>query len=199
MRHSSWVRMRQSGLISDIINNIAEEECGAESTANDDELMAPVQDAEEATVEEAIAEGNKAGEETVAESTEGDNIEGEPVELIEETGGQQPRRSARIAGGIKPPERYAYASFVDKSRWAEESAKDAIRAEVTQLFKDLKALEPVKIEAMVTGACVLTCHMFLVQKYFANGDLDKMKARLVSHGNQQDKEHFPDRSSPSIP
>jgi hypothetical protein len=190
--------MRQSGLISDIINNIAEEERGAESTAKDDELMSPVQDAEEATVEEAIAEGNKAGEETVAESTEGDNIEGEPVELIEETGGQQPRRSARIAGGIKPPERYVYASFVDRSRWAEESAKDAIRAEVTQLFKDLKALEPVKIEAMVTGACVLTCHMFLVQKYFANGDLDKMKARLVSHGNQQDKEHFPDRSSPTV-
>jgi hypothetical protein len=193
IRHSSWVRMRQSGLISDIINNIAEEECGAESTVNDNELMAPGQD-----TEEAIAEEQKAGEETVEESTEGEKIEREPAELVEETGGQQPRRSARIAGGIKPPERYVHASFIDRSRWTEESAKNAIRAEVTQLLKDLKALELVKAEAIVAGACVLTCHMFLVQKYFANGNLDKMKARLVSHGNQQDREHFPDRSSPTV-
>jgi hypothetical protein len=80
----------------------------------------------------------------------------------------------------------------------EDSAKQAIRAEVNQLFKELVALEPVKVEAILAGACILTCHMFLVQKFFVNGELDKVKARLVSHGNQQDKEHFPDRLSPTV-
>jgi hypothetical protein len=28
--------------------------------------------------------------------------------------------------------------------------------------------------------------VFLVEKFFANGDFDKIKARLVSHGNKQD-------------
>jgi hypothetical protein len=96
------------------------------------------------------------------------------------------------------PERFVHTSFVERSRWNEESAQKAIKAEVNQLFIELKALEPVKAEMIVAGACVLTCHIFLVQKYFANGELDKVKARLVSHGNQQDREKFPDHSSPTV-
>jgi hypothetical protein len=96
------------------------------------------------------------------------------------------------------PERFVHTSFVERSRWNEESAQKAIKAEVNQLFIELKALEPVKAEMIVAGACVLTCHIFLVQKYFANGELDKVKARLVSHGNQQDQEKFPDHSSPTV-
>jgi glucose-6-phosphate-specific signal transduction histidine kinase len=80
----------------------------------------------------------------------------------------------------------------------EEAAVQAIKAEVKQLFKDLSALQPVQAEMIITGACVLTCHMFLVEKFLANGDFDKMKARLVSHGNKQNKEDFPDRSSPTV-
>jgi hypothetical protein len=96
------------------------------------------------------------------------------------------------------PERFVHTSFVERSRWNKESAQKAIKAEVNQLFRELKALEPVKLEAIAAGACILTSHMFLVQKYFANGEPDKVKARLVSHGNQQDREKFPDRSSPTV-
>jgi hypothetical protein len=194
--------MRQTGLICDIINNIAEEECGVEPVTNDDELVAPVQDAknlEDATVEEAIAKERKAEEETVVENT-AERQEDLPEILTgaQETGGPVLRRSDRIAAGVKLPERFVHTSFVDRSRWNEESAQKAIKAEVNQLFRELKALEPVKAEMIVAGACVLACHMFLVQKYFANGNPDKVKARLVSHGNKQDREKFPDRSSPMV-
>jgi hypothetical protein len=40
--------------------------------------------------------------------------------------------------------------------------------------------------------------MFLVEKFLANGDFDKMKARLASHGNKQNKEDFPERSLPTV-
>jgi hypothetical protein len=78
--------------------------------------------------------------------------------------------------GVRPPERFIHASFIEKSRWNEELSQKAIKAEVNQLFKELKALEPVKVEKIIAGAYVLTCHMFLVQKYFANGEPDKVKA-----------------------
>jgi hypothetical protein len=40
--------------------------------------------------------------------------------------------------------------------------------------------------------------MFLVEKFLAEGKFDEMKARLVSHGNKQDKEQFPERSSLTV-
>jgi hypothetical protein len=51
---------------------------------------------------------------------------------------------------------------------------------------------------MIAGACILSCHLFLVEKFLADGRFDKMKARLVSHGNYQNKDDFPDRSSPTV-
>jgi hypothetical protein len=86
-------------------------------------------------------------------------VEEEEAESTPETGGQQLRRSARIAEGVKPPERFVHASFVERNRWSEESASNAIKAEVNQLFKELKALKPVKAEEILSGACVLTCHL----------------------------------------
>jgi hypothetical protein len=125
-------------------------------------------------------------------------VEEEKMQEIPETGGQASRHSARIAAGVKQPERFIHASFVDRKCWEEEAAREATKAEIQQLFKELKALEPVRSETILAGACVLTCHMFLVEKFFANGDFDKMKARLVSHGNKQDREQFLDRSSPTV-
>jgi hypothetical protein len=89
------------------------------------------------------------------------------------------------------------ATFVGKDRWQEPAAETA-KAEVKQLFKELCALRPVHRSEIVAGACILTCHLFLVEKYLADGRFDKMKARLVSHGNYQDRNDFPDRSSPTV-
>jgi hypothetical protein len=78
------------------------------------------------------------------------------------------------------------------------SSDSYIYSEITQLFKELQALKPVHRNTIAAGACILTCHLFLVEKFLANGAFDKMKARLVSHGNYQDKNDFPDRSSPTV-
>ncbi len=85
-----------------------------------------------------------------------------------------------------------------KNHWQEPAADAAINSEITQLFKELRALQPVHHHVIAVGACILTCHLFLVEKYLANGDSDNMKARLVRHGNYQDRNDFPDRSSPTV-
>jgi hypothetical protein len=45
---------------------------------------------------------------------------------------------------------------------------------------------------------MLKSHMFLVNKYSANGSFDKVKARLVADGRDQDVELFPNKSSPTV-
>jgi hypothetical protein len=40
--------------------------------------------------------------------------------------------------------------------------------------------------------------MFVVQKYLANGEFDKVKARLVADGRDQDASLYPDKSSPMV-
>jgi hypothetical protein len=87
---------------------------------------------------------------------------------------------------------------VGKEHWKEPAAENAIRAEMRQLFEELNALRLVERNAITAGACILTCHLFLAEKFLADGRFDKMKARLVSHGNYQDRADFPDRSSPTV-
>jgi hypothetical protein len=171
--------MRESVLITDIINNIAEEERGTETEALDDEPFknAVIEEAApDAVVEEVVLDVDEEEENTAAERKENPEtavveevVEEKETRAVPETGGQASRRSTRIAAGIKKPERYIHASFVERKRWEEQAAKNAIKAEIQQLFKDLKALEPVKVETIMAGACVLTCHMFLVENFFANG------------------------------
>jgi hypothetical protein len=40
--------------------------------------------------------------------------------------------------------------------------------------------------------------MFLVNKYSAKGSFDKVKARLIADGRDQDAELFPNKSSPTV-
>ena len=40
--------------------------------------------------------------------------------------------------------------------------------------------------------------MFTVDKFLAGGAFDKCKGRVVLHGNEQDLEMYPDRSSPTV-
>jgi hypothetical protein len=193
--------MRKSELVTQVINNIAEEET-ASPNINDSIDEAAVDDTpatDESGVEiiPAEAENRADDNEAAIEETEVEE-EQENNSRVLDTGGLASRRSARIAAGIKPPERFVHASFVEKSRWQEEAAQKAIVDEIRQLFKDLQALKPIKADKILAGACVLTCHMFIVEKFLADGKFDKMKARLVSHGNKQDKEQFPERSSPTV-
>jgi hypothetical protein len=46
------------------------------------------------------------------------------------------------------------------------------------LFKVLMALRCVRRAEIKAGTKILKLHMFMVEKYLANGDFDKMKARV---------------------
>ena len=70
---------------------------------------------------------------------------------------------------------------VQESSWKEEAQKIAINGEIAQLFEELKAVKPVM--QVPNGAEVMRSHMFVVDKFKANGDFDKTKARIVANGS----------------
>ncbi len=73
----------------------------------------------------------------------------------------------------------------------------AERAKIELVFKDLKAVEPVKEEEIPTGIPAFNPRLFTVQKFKADGTRDKFKSRLVAHGNEQDSMLYLDCSSPT--
>jgi hypothetical protein len=96
------------------------------------------------------------------------------------------------------PSRYAAVTRVSRDAWKEALATQAIKKELKQLFEELVALVLVKKENIPKEATVLKLHMFLVNKYNANGDFKKVKARLVANGRDQDTAMYPNKSSPTI-
>jgi hypothetical protein len=112
------------------------------------------------------------------------------------------RRSARIAGGITQPERYLLLTKIqDVTRQLmidKEKAKlEAIQKEIFQVFEELQAITPVLKAEVPKDAEILRCFIFLVEKFLANGQFDKIKARLVANGAQQQREMYPNKSSPT--
>jgi hypothetical protein len=112
------------------------------------------------------------------------------------------RRSARIAQGVSQPERYLLLTKIqeatEKLTIDKEKAKfGAIQKEILQIFEELKAVIPVMKNEVPEDAEVLRCFIFLVEKFLANGEFEKIKARLVANGAQQDRELYPNKSSPT--
>ncbi len=203
MRHSTWVRMNTNELIIDTVNAEADrtadstEQVGAEistnpSMASDIEAVTidnniEVEEGIDRNAEpdlgaapELLEAGGAAGTDSgtdieVVGEVESRAEAGLVDEWDTESGGQtvEPRHSARIATGTKPPVRYVHATFVGKDRWEEPAAKAAINSEITQLFKELHALKPVHHQTIATGACILTCHLFLVEKFLADGKFER--------------------------
>jgi hypothetical protein len=66
------------------------------------------------------------------------------------------------------------------------------------LFEELKALRLVRCASIKAGMKILHLHMFVVEKYLAGGEFDKMKARLVADGRDQDGSLYPDKASPTV-
>ncbi len=88
--------------------------------------------------------------------------------------------------------------IISKDKWKLEGTDEAIKAELHMLFKDLLALRAVKRAAIKGGTKILCSHMFVVAKYLASGAFDKIKARLIADGRDQDAEMFPNKSSPTV-
>jgi hypothetical protein len=128
------------------------------------------------------------------EDEESDDEAEDDDEQEEEEAPPTTRRSARIAQGIKPPERYALVTQIQETdkklngAVLEEAKWKAIEAEILQIFVELKALLPVMREDIPEDAEILRSFIFLVEKFLANGDFDKVKARVVADGAQQSRE-----------
>jgi len=106
--------------------------------------------------------------------------------------------TTRLGREIKRPTRYLAVTKVNKQDWKESEADKAIKAELMTLFQDLKALRAVKRASIKAGTKILKSHMFVVTKYLVSGEFDKMKARLVAGGRDQDPELYPNKSSPTV-
>jgi len=79
-----------------------------------------------------------------------------------------------------------------------DKAREACKAELTQLFEEKKALTPVKWADLTAEQkeTVIRSHMFLKEKW-EDGKFVKMKGRVVADGRMQDKTVYSDYSSPT--
>jgi hypothetical protein len=127
-----------------------------------------------------------------------DDAKGDDAEEKEDLAEQEGPVTTRSGREVKRPSRFVGAMKVARSRCTEKHASDAIKAELQQLFVDLKALHPVKKESIKKDTKVLNSHMFLVEKHLANGEYDKTKGRIIVDGRDQDPELFPNKSSPTV-
>ena len=73
----------------------------------------------------------------------------------------------------------------------------AKKDEIRQLFEDKADLRPMLRHDVPAGKMILNEHIFTVDKFEADGAFDKCKSRMVANGSEQDKELYPDRSSPT--
>ena len=87
---------------------------------------------------------------------------------------------------------------ISRKYWKNQEVEKAIRAEIKMLFEDLKALRAVRRASIKAGTKILKSHMFVVAKHLASGEFDKMKARLVADGRDQEPGLYPDKSSPTV-
>jgi len=79
-----------------------------------------------------------------------------------------------------------------------DDARDACKQELEQLFRDKKALTPVKWDELTDEQRkkVVRSHMFLREKY-EDGKFVKLKGRIVADGRMQDRTLYSDYSSPT--
>ena len=79
------------------------------------------------------------------------------------------------------------------------SALKSIAAECIQLINK-KVFHPIDAGKLSTKErrAVIRSTMFLKEKFLSNGDFEKLKARLVAGGDQQDKSLYEDLSSPTV-
>jgi hypothetical protein len=205
VRRSNMVKLVTSENIIKTMNAIAQEETEEEqrprrlleNLVSRQPAMVDNEHGEEADNQVEIQAETQGNEQLSEEAEAQESTDNEE----EESGSQAPdlgvvtTRSGRV---VALPSRYAAVTKVSRLEWEQESADAAIKGELRQLFLELVALIPLKRHQIPETATILKLHMFLVNKYLANRDFDKVKARLVADGRDQDHELYPDKSSPAV-
>jgi hypothetical protein len=158
------------------------------------------------TVEEAkiaVEEDNKS--EVVSKDNGGAaDLKEEFDEDVPTADVQEPRRSNRSTAGKKPIDedfQYSFNQYTVKEGLERhrEKTKEAVVAEFVQLFKNKKALIPVKRTMLSRRQLrkVIRSSMFLKEKFDAFGIFKKLKARLVGDGRMQDRMLYQFLKSPT--
>jgi hypothetical protein len=113
------------------------------------------------------------------------------------------RRTARSNAGVRRYDDDYQWNLMNLSvdaaiRGFGESAREACKEELLQLFREKKALVPVKWHELTEEqkAKTVRSHMFLREKY-EDGKFIKMKGRIVADGRMQDRTVYTDYSSPT--
>ena len=80
-----------------------------------------------------------------------------------------------------------------------EEAKRVIKKELKQML-DKRVWTPVHVSQLnaIEKKSIIRSQMFLKEKYLPTGQFEKLKARLVAGGYQQDKDLYNDISSPTV-
>ena len=91
----------------------------------------------------------------------------------EQVADSDPTVTTRSGRSVNSPLRYMQVPKVSKENWMMEASMIAIEAELKMLFEELKALRCVKRAVIKAGTKILKSHMFIVEKYLANGSFDR--------------------------
>ena len=80
-----------------------------------------------------------------------------------------------------------------------DTAISVIEKELRQMI-DKKVWEPVDMKRLPweEKQRIVRSSMFLKEKFLASGEFEKLKARLVAEGDQQDRELYDDLSAPTV-
>jgi hypothetical protein len=190
------------------------------------EVIDDAVDEEEQATDAAPNPANEASDGADSESVEeaepeDDGEANESIEVVEDTERQPrpsliPRRSARLVDkqsiNYKRLDEVGFGSMKDDSRDGEgyhtnvraciqkhgDSAIEAVRNELLQMHEK-RVFRPVKWNALTKAERrkAIRSFMFMKEKKTTDGVLQKIKARLVANGKQQDRELFEDVSSPT--
>jgi hypothetical protein len=211
VRRSNMVKLVTTDNIISIMNAVASEEREdaqvRRNTSEDGRLLenqavVPSENLETIRLEETpetLPEENQL--ENLEEDPEGIQDEQTTASLERDSGPattNQPAVTTRSGRQVVRPSRFVAVTKVTRDAWKEALANQAIKKELRQLFEELVALVPVKRDMIPEDATILNLHMFVVNKYAANGDFEKVKARLVADGRDQDPAMYPNKSSPTV-
>jgi hypothetical protein len=196
VRRSNWQKMVTTDFVINCMNEFAGGGVVVESTADEEDDAAD----EEHAAEEVDIEGEGAHIDDCVPCELGEE---ELVTQPEDEPPLMPRKSARIAAGARKPVRFLRSFHTSVKSGLREHGADAYKAivaELLQLLREKKALEPVHRGDLSVRQLkkVIRSLMFLKTKFDGLGRFEKIKARLVANGKQQDRELYPDTYSPTV-
>jgi len=225
VRRSNWQKMVTTDLVINVMNEYAREGIDAgpageeDEVSNDEPVVQDIAGEQEGAADDGVEEADDHDDAPPAGDYDNDappaaddqdddappaddynDGDGSPVE--EEVLEPQQRKSARVVAGVRKPVRFkSYHTSVKRGlREHGVDAYKAIIAELRQLLREKKALAPVH-RGDLSGRQlkkVIRSLMFLKTKFDGLGRFEKIKARLVANGKQQDRDLYPDTYSPTV-